>query len=152
MATQEYRSRYGRIVVEGSGIKVMESGTEPLFVPWHAVGHMQSAELERGRARRVRVRLIRMHLADGRTVELPAPAGEGFDLAAAEIFRAWRDYTRTRVREPQDEIPPEYRAAAARELDPIQDAPPGSIQDAPPPRFSGSSPSRRRWMRWRIGG
>ena len=150
MAALEYRSRYGRIVVEGSGIKVMESGTQPLFVPWHAVGYIQPVELERGKRR---VRLIRMHLADGRAVELPAPTGadEGFDLAAAEIFRAWRGYTRTRIREPQDEIPPEYRASAARELDPIQDAPPRSIQDARPPRTSETSPSTRRWTRWRIG-
>lgn len=136
--------------MESSGIKVMEPRTEPVFVPWHAVGYIQCAEVDRGATR---VRLIRMHLADGRTVALPAPTGadEGFDLAAAEIFRAWRAYTRTRIREPQDEIPPEYRASAARLLDPIQDAPPPPIEDARPPRTGESSPPARRRLRWRIG-
>ena len=126
MEGKEYRSRYGRIVVGDAGIEVVESGKAALFVPWHAVGLMQNIELGRGAAR---VRLIRMHLADGRTVPLPAPCAvrgenEAFDLAAAEIFRAWRSYSRARIHEPHDEIPPEFRAAAARKLDPIQDAAP----------------------------
>jgi hypothetical protein len=150
MAPLEYRSRYGRIVMESSGIKVMESRAEPLFVAWHAVGYLECAELDRGSRR---VRLIRMHLADGRTVPLPAPTGadDGFDLAAAEIFRAWRGYTRTRIREPQDEIPPEFRASAARQLDPIRDSPPPPIEDARPPHAGDGSLPSRRWLRWRIG-
>jgi hypothetical protein len=113
MVGTEYRSRYGRIVFDDTGIEVVEPGQSALFVPWHAIGHI---ELEHKVGR---TRLMRMHLADGRTEKLPAPIA---DLAAAgEIFRAWRGYSKTRVHEPHDEIPPEFRAATARMLDPVQD-------------------------------
>jgi hypothetical protein len=141
MEGQEFRSRLGRVVIDDAGVTVMEFGTTPLFVPWYAVGRMQNVELGRGVAR---VRLVRIHLTDGRTVPLPAPSArrgraEAFDLAAAEIFRVWRNSSRARIREPQDEIPPEYRAEAARKLDPFHDA-------VPP---AGDS-ILRRWIRRRI--
>jgi hypothetical protein len=113
MKGTEYRSRYGRIAFDGNGIEVAEPGTSVLFVPWHAVGHV---EIDHSVGRN---RLVRLHLADGRKVTLPAPTADRD--AAAEIVRAWRAYSRTRVREPHDEIPPEFRAAAARAVDPVQD-------------------------------
>ena len=103
MVVLEFRSRRGRVVVDDAGIEVVESGAAPFLVRWHAIGHIELGHDPR------RGRVVLVHLADGRTVPLPAPAvgraDESFDLAAAKIFRAWRHYTRERIREPHDEIP-----------------------------------------------
>lgn len=149
---KEYRSRYGRIVIDETGVTVIEPGAAPIFVPWYAVGHMENADLGSGIGW---VRLVRMHLADGRVITLPAPrSGRGgeqrFDVAAAEIFRAWRKFSRARIHETQDEISPVYRAEVARSLEPIEDAVPGGepIEDEVP---SSRGSVLRRWMRRRVG-
>lgn len=159
MVVLEFRSRRGRVVVDDAGIEVVASGAAPFLVRWHAIGHIELG-YDAGCGR-----VILVHLADGRTVPLPAPdarrADESFDLAAAQIFRAWRHYTRERIREPHDEIPSAYRAGeAARALEPVQDATPpadmpgtdaralDSVQDAAPAGMS----SLLHWVRRRVGG
>jgi len=94
-------------------------------------------------------------------VPLPAPctvrpADGAFDQAVAEIFGAWRASSRARIRRPEDEIPPEYRAAAARELVPIRAA--SHRRAVPEPEDAVPEPGRdavpaqdtvvlRRWLR-----
>jgi hypothetical protein len=151
---KEFRSRYGRIVIDETGVTVVELGTAPIFVPWYAVGHMENVDLGSGSGVGW-ARLVRMHLADGRVITLPAPRSgrggeQGFDVSAAEIFRAWRKYSRARIHETQDEISPVYRAEIARSLERIEDAVPSGepIEDEVP---SGGASVLRRWIRWRLG-
>jgi hypothetical protein len=122
----EYRFRRGRIILDDQGIAVVEARAAEFFVPWHAVGHIELGRDEDAQ----HVRVIRMHLADGRTVSLPAPCAEREPAAA--IFRAWRRYAKERVHEPHDEIPHEFRAAAARRLDPVQDRVPADASAGAP--------------------
>lgn len=124
------------MVVGDAGIAIIERGEPALFLPWYAVGHIEFGQSAAGAP------VIRMHLADGRTATLPAPGSQ--TQAAAEIFRAWRGYSKKRIHEPHDEIPPEFRAAAARTLDPVQDAVPSAGRSFPDPIRDGVSSAGRR--------
>lgn len=127
MAGEQGAYQVGRetLLVDGQGIEWSRPKHATVRLPWAAIGLLREEVDDGGRGARV----LRVHLHDGRVLDLPAPP------QCAEILKAWRRSYTTRGPAPHDAVPVDFRRAAARQVDleEIADAVPGeSPQDEVP--------------------
>jgi hypothetical protein len=106
--SRTYQIGRERLAVDEQGLAWHRPGRGPVEVPWAVIGMLRVEEVEHGpRPRRV----LRAHLSDGRTLELPAP------VEAGEVLKAWRASFAARGRPPHDAMPADYRRAVAHGID-----------------------------------
>ncbi len=125
------------MLVGEQGIELRRARRAPVSVPWAAIGLLR--EETGGDPRR---KVLRVHLHDGRILDLPAPA------ESAEILKAWRRSYATRGPNPHDSVPLDFRRATAQQVDlaDLADAVPGETPEDDVTAYQAAALMRmRRW-------